>query len=100
MEHDLKKVRNLKLIISAFKQLSGLKINFHQSEFFCFGEVKDDANLYAKLSDVGLEVFQLAILAARYIIGGSLWLNGKWLRKDYISVLVAGKENYYLWMED
>jgi hypothetical protein len=38
MEHDLKKAKNLKLILSAFEQLSGLKINFHKSESFCFGE--------------------------------------------------------------
>jgi hypothetical protein len=38
MEHDLEKAQNLKLILLAFKQLSGLKINFHKSEFFCFGE--------------------------------------------------------------
>lgn len=30
MEHDLEKVRNLKLILSAFEHLSGLKINFHK----------------------------------------------------------------------
>jgi hypothetical protein len=38
MEHDLEKAQNLKLILSAFEQLSGLKINFHKSELFCFGE--------------------------------------------------------------
>ncbi|XP_071683623.1 uncharacterized protein [Lolium perenne] len=31
MDHDLAKARNLKLILSAFEQLSGLKINFHKS---------------------------------------------------------------------
>jgi hypothetical protein len=30
-EHDLEKTRNLKLILSAFKHLSGLKINSHTS---------------------------------------------------------------------
>ena len=30
MDHDLDKARNLKLILSAFEQLSGLKINFHK----------------------------------------------------------------------
>ena len=34
MEHDIEKARNLKLILSAFEQLSGLKINFHKNEFF------------------------------------------------------------------
>jgi hypothetical protein len=38
MEHDLEKARNLKLILLAFEQLSGLKINFDNSELFCFGE--------------------------------------------------------------
>jgi hypothetical protein len=30
----------MKLILCLF-QLSGLKINFHKSEIFCFGEAKD-----------------------------------------------------------
>jgi hypothetical protein len=34
MEHDLEKAQNLKLILAAFEQLSGLKINFHKSELF------------------------------------------------------------------
>jgi hypothetical protein len=38
MEHDIKKARNLKLILAAFEQLSRLKINFHKSKLFCFGE--------------------------------------------------------------
>jgi hypothetical protein len=38
MEHDLEKAQNLKLIFAAFEQLSGLKINFHKIELFCFGE--------------------------------------------------------------
>jgi hypothetical protein len=32
MEHDLEKAKNHKLILAAFEQLSGLKINFHKSE--------------------------------------------------------------------
>jgi hypothetical protein len=35
-----KQANNLKLILCAFEQLSGLKINFHKSEIFCFGEAK------------------------------------------------------------
>jgi hypothetical protein len=30
MEHDLRKFKNLKLILSTFEQLLGLKINFHK----------------------------------------------------------------------
>jgi hypothetical protein len=38
MEHDVEKAQNLKLILATFEQLSGLKINFHKSELFCFGD--------------------------------------------------------------
>jgi hypothetical protein len=49
MEHDLEKAKNLKLILSAFEQLLGLKINFHKSELYCFGEAHEHAQLYAEL---------------------------------------------------
>jgi hypothetical protein len=49
MEHDLEKAQNLKLILTAFKQLSGLKINFYESKLFCFGDAKDAASSYAEL---------------------------------------------------
>jgi hypothetical protein len=41
MEHDLEMARNMKLLLSAFEQLSGLKINFHKSEILCFGKAKE-----------------------------------------------------------
>ena len=62
MEHDLKKARNLKLILSALKKLSGLKINFHKSELFCFGEAQDDAALYAELFGCGQCQFPISYL--------------------------------------
>jgi hypothetical protein len=49
MEHDLEKGKNVKLILLAFEHLSGLKISFHKSELFCFGEAQDQAQLYAEL---------------------------------------------------
>jgi hypothetical protein len=41
MEHDLEKARSMKLLLSAFEELSGIKINFHKSEIFCWGQVKE-----------------------------------------------------------
>jgi hypothetical protein len=41
MEHDLEKARNMKLLLSAFQELSGLKINLHKSEVFCFRHAKE-----------------------------------------------------------
>jgi hypothetical protein len=38
MYHDLDKAQNIKLLLCAFEQVSGLKINFHMSELFCFGQ--------------------------------------------------------------
>jgi hypothetical protein len=49
MEHDLEKAKKLKLIFSAFELLSGLKINFHKSELYCFGEAQDHTQLYPEL---------------------------------------------------
>ena len=49
MDHDTEKARRLKLILSAFKQLSGLKINFHKSELFCFSDAQGAARQYADL---------------------------------------------------
>jgi hypothetical protein len=46
IEHDLQKAVNMKLILCIFEQLSGLKINFHKSEFFCFGKAKDMEHQY------------------------------------------------------
>ena len=40
MDHDLEKAINLKLLLCAFEQLFGLKINFHKSEIFCFLEAQ------------------------------------------------------------
>jgi hypothetical protein len=53
MKHDIEKARNLKLILTTFEQLSGLKINFYKSELFCFGEAQEDASLYADLFGCG-----------------------------------------------
>ncbi|WVZ64243.1 hypothetical protein U9M48_013795 [Paspalum notatum var. saurae] len=49
MDHDIEQAKNLKLILSLFEQLSGLKINFHKSEIFCFGQVKESEDYYSAL---------------------------------------------------
>jgi hypothetical protein len=49
MEHNLEKAINMKLLLCIFEQLSGLKINFHKSEFFCFGKAKDEILQYKQI---------------------------------------------------
>jgi hypothetical protein len=39
----------MKLLLFAFEQVSGLKINFHKSELFCFGTTQDNLDLYTEL---------------------------------------------------
>ena len=49
MDHDIEQAKNLKLLLSVFEQLSGLKINFHKSELFCYGEAKGLEDQYAEI---------------------------------------------------
>jgi hypothetical protein len=49
MDHNLDQARNLKLLLCAFEKLSGLKINFHKSEIFCFGQAKESELQYKVL---------------------------------------------------
>ena len=39
----------MKLILCIFEQLSGLKINFHKSEIFCFGKAKEVEDQYRQI---------------------------------------------------
>jgi hypothetical protein len=39
----------MKLILTTFKQLFGLKINFHKSKIFCFGKAKEQEVFYSQL---------------------------------------------------
>jgi hypothetical protein len=49
LDHDLEQAKNLKLLLCAFEQLSGLKINFHKSEIFCYGAAKEMEPFYTSL---------------------------------------------------
>jgi hypothetical protein len=40
MGNNLERAKNMKLLLCAFEQLSGLKINFHKNELFCFEAAK------------------------------------------------------------
>jgi hypothetical protein len=62
MEHYFEKGRNLKLILAAFENLLGLKINFHKSELFYFGEAQDAASQYANLFGCGQVRFPIRYL--------------------------------------
>jgi hypothetical protein len=46
MDHNIEQARYIKLLLSAFEQMPGLKINFHKSEIFYFGQAKDEEDQY------------------------------------------------------
>jgi hypothetical protein len=62
IDHDIEKARNLKLILSVFEQLSGLKIDFHKSVLFYFGEAQDNVAEYAELFGCGQGQFPIRYL--------------------------------------
>jgi hypothetical protein len=49
LDHDLEQAKNLKLLLCAFEQLSGLKINFHKSEVLCYGAAREMEASYTSL---------------------------------------------------
>ena len=49
MENDLEEAKNMKLLLCAFEQLSDLKINFHKSEMFYYGEARELGREYKQI---------------------------------------------------
>ena len=49
MENDVEDDKNMKLLLCAFEQSSGLKINFHKSEMFCYGEARELERGYSQI---------------------------------------------------
>ena len=80
MEHDLDKARNLKLLLSAFEQMSGLKINFHKCELFGFGEALRRLQITLAYLVVHMVNSQLNIWEYQFTIGVSSLRSGSMLR--------------------
>jgi hypothetical protein len=49
LDHDLDQAKNMKLLLTVFEQISGLKINFHKSEIFYYGGAKEFQDKYMEL---------------------------------------------------
>lgn len=50
MDHDIERAKNLKSVRTTFEQMSGLKINFHKNELFCYDQVAEFKDQYMELS--------------------------------------------------
>jgi hypothetical protein len=66
----------MKLVLCIFEQLSGLKINFHKSEIFCFGNAKEVENDYKQL--FGCESRNLPFKYLEIPINFRKLKNGEW----------------------
>ena len=62
MENNLDQTVNMKLLLCAFEQLSELKINFHKSELFCFGEAKNQQCIYSQIFGCDMGTFPFRYL--------------------------------------
>nr|ABA91694.2 transposon protein, putative, CACTA, En/Spm sub-class [Oryza sativa Japonica Group] len=91
LEHDLQQAKNLKLILSVFEKLSGLKINFHKSELFCFGQAKE---CYEQYSDIFGCHFQGNSLAP--VLGTTTKMDRQWMYADRRSKEFIDGVHYFL----
>jgi hypothetical protein len=62
MDNDLEKTKNMKSLLCAFEQLSGLKINFYKSELFCYGAAKANQNEFEQIFGCNVGSFLLRYL--------------------------------------
>jgi hypothetical protein len=76
MDHNIEKALNMKLILCIFEELSDLKINFHKSEIFCFGQAKEVENDYKIL--FGCEIGSLPFRYLGIPIHFRKLKNGEW----------------------
>ena len=93
MDHNLEQAQNMKNILCAFEQLSSLKINFHKSEIFCFGEAKNYENHYMELFGCNSGNFPIRYLGIP--IHYRKLSNNDWVRIqerfEHVSVVGKGK---------
>jgi len=82
MEHNFEEAKNMKLLLTMFEQLSGLKINFHKSELFCFGEAKGVQQEYMNISGCNVGEAPFTYLEIPCTINESVTKIGKLLRID------------------
>jgi len=62
MDNDLERAKNMKLLLCAFEQLSGVKINFHKSELFCYGAANANQLEYTQIFGCNVGSFSFRYL--------------------------------------
>jgi hypothetical protein len=100
LDDNLDNAKNLKLLLCVFEQLSGLKINFHKSEIFCFGDARNSENIYSQLfgCQVGTYPFKYLGIPMHYKKLNNI--DWKSIEQRIEKNVVVGKENYFRLAED
>jgi hypothetical protein len=91
MDHDLTKAENIKHLLIAFEQVSGLRINFHKSELFCFGQARDEESQYINLFGCKSGEYPLDILGSLYTLGSLKIAIGKIIEDKFEKKLSSWK---------
>ena len=78
MDDSIEEAKNMKLIFTTFEQLSGLKINYHKSELYCFGDAKQEQDNYMGIFRCQVAETPFTYLGIyRFIISESVTKTGK-----------------------
>jgi hypothetical protein len=80
LDHDLEQAKNMKLLLTIFEQLFGLKINFHKNEIFCYGRAKELQDAYIKLFGYNAGEYSFRYLGIP--MHHSQLLNNKWRKVE------------------
>lgn len=99
MQSNLEHAKNMKLLLCAFVKLFGLKINFHKSKLFCYGEPKE-------LEGENSQIFccEMGFFPFRYLgipMHHRKLRNADWkeLKRGFKRNLDIGKERCFRWGE-
>ena len=95
MDHDLEKARNMKLLLCAFEQVSGLKIIIIRVNCSVSEMPKTTLINTSNFLAVSLVIFQFSIWEFLYILGSLGMLSGGRLRNVLRGDWVVGKENIF-----
>ena len=91
MDHDIEKATNMKMLLCAFEQLSGLKIEFHIVKYFILEKLKRWNNNIRNFLAANLGSILLDIWAFQYILESLAMQTDRSLRRSLRKKLSSWK---------
>jgi len=95
MDHDVEKAKNMQLLLCVFEQLPGLKINFHESEIFCFGQAQQFEAEYSRLFGCTLGTYPFRYLGIPMYFRKLSNKDWKFIEERFEKQLIGWKGSYY-----